>query len=59
MLNEIWLKNSINSNDPNKFRKHFVGVLVAIRRDLDTSTKIKFKCEAEILGVTITFSNGN
>ena len=37
-----------------------VYYIVAIRRDLDiSSTKIEFKCEAEILRVTITFGNGN
>ena len=46
-------------NFPNKFRRNGGGVLVAINRDLDIiSTKIDIKCNAEILGITLKFSDG-
>ena len=46
-------------NFPNKFRRNGGGVLISIKRDLDIiSTKIDIKCSAEILGVTLKFSNG-
>ena len=46
-------------NFPNKFRRNGGGVLVAINRDLDIiSTKIGIKCNAEILGITLKFSDG-
>ena len=49
----------IDPNDPKKFRKNGGGAMIAIKRELDiSSTKIEFKCAAEILGVTLTFSNG-
>ena len=49
----------IDLNDPNKFRRNGGGVIIAIRRDLDiTSTKLEFKCAGEILGLTLTFSDG-
>ena len=48
--------------DPNvttKFRRNGGGILIAIRRDLDViSTKIDIKCKAEIMGVTLKFSDG-
>ena len=44
---------------PNRFRRNGGGVLIGLRRDLDViSTKIEIKCRAEILGVTLKFSDG-
>ena len=46
-------------NFPKKFRRNGGGVLICIRRDLDViSTKIGYKCEAEILGINLNFSDG-
>ena len=46
-------------NFPKKFRRNGGGVLISIRRDIDVvSTKIDIKCDAEILGITLTFSDG-
>ena len=45
--------------NPNKFRRNGGGVLIAIRRDLDiTSTKVDLKPSAEIIGITLKFSDG-
>ena len=48
--------------DPNhhgRFKRNGGGVLIGIRRDLDvTSTKIEIQCKAEILGLTLKFSDG-
>ena len=45
--------------DPKKFRRYGGGVLMAIGRDLDiVSTKVECKPCAEILGVTLKFSDG-
>ena len=44
--------------NPSKFRKYGGGVLIAIRNDVEiSSTKISFKCAAEILGITLTLKN--
>ena len=49
----------IDPNDSTKFRRNGGGVLISIRRDLDiVSTKLEFKCAGEILGITLTFSDG-
>ncbi|MCP4459038.1 MAG: hypothetical protein GY816_13600, partial [Cytophagales bacterium] len=49
----------LDPNNPDKFRKYGGGVLIAIRRDLDiVSTKLDFSCSAEMLGVTLKFSDG-
>ena len=46
-------------NHHNRFRQNGGGVLICIRRDLDViSTKIGIKCNAEILGMTMKFSDG-
>ena len=46
--------------NPRKFRKHGGGVLVAIRRDIDiVSTKLEYKCPAELLGITLKFRDGS
>ncbi len=46
-------------SNPNKFRRNGGGVLIAVRRDLDVvSTKLEFKCAAEILGITLKFGDG-
>ena len=43
-----------------KYRKNGGGVLMAIRRDLDiVSTKVEYKPAAELLGVTLKFSDGS
>ena len=83
VLNETWLKPSINDNEilspeaykifrcdrspkthpadlnkHKKFRKNGGGVLIALKTDLNiTSRKINRKCNAEVLSVEITFSN--
>ena len=45
--------------DPKKFRRNGGGVLMAIRRDLNiVSTKVEYKTCAELLGVTLKFSDG-
>ena len=85
ILNETWLKNSINDNEilsedqykmfrldrsesnhppdrlnPRKFRRNGGGVLIAIRADIDaTSKEIKLKAAAELLAVQVTLKNGN
>ena len=44
---------------PNRYRRNGGGVLIGLRRDLNViSTKIEIKCRAEILGVTLKFSDG-
>ena len=49
----------MDPSDPKKYRAYGGGVLIAIRRDLDIkSTPLDFQCAAEILAVTLTFSNG-
>ena len=46
--------------NPRKFRKNGGGVLVAIRRDIDiVSTKLEYKCPAELLGITLKFRDGS
>ena len=43
---------------PNKFRKNGGGVLIAIKTDLEVSSRlIKLKCLAEVLSVELKFSN--
>ncbi len=46
-------------NNSSKYRKNGGGVLIAVRRDLDiVSTKLEFSCAAEVLGITLKFSDG-
>ena len=48
-----------DTRDASKFRKNGGGVLMAIRRDLDiVSTKVEYKPSAELLGITLKFSDG-
>ena len=45
---------------PSKFRKNGGGVLIAIKTDLEASSKmLKLKCKAEVLSVEIKFNNNS
>ena len=83
ILNETWLKPSINDNEilsphaykifrldrspkshpldqdhPKKFRKNGGGVLIAIKKDLEVSSRmIKLNCLAEVLSLELKFPN--
>ena len=49
----------LDPQNPRKFRKFGGGVLIAVRCDLDViSTSIEYKCSAELLGITLKFTDG-
>ena len=46
-------------NNPNRYRCNGGGVLIGVKRNLDViSTKIDIKCNAEFLGISLTFNDG-
>ena len=46
-------------SNESKYRKNGGGVLIAVRRDIDiVSTRLEFSCAAEVLGITLKFSDG-
>ena len=46
-------------SNSSKYKRNGGGVLIAVRRDLDIiSTKLEFSCAAELLGITLKFSDG-